>query len=166
MLFVSESYYSDWLCEWSADGRLKGFRECVGVDTINLLAHKRANWSTTVCTVHCTYHSLKLYKPTTRGLQRDVVYLGWPMAPSYMYEPKCGGSGELRGLSQWVQLYTGPNSKFNLCLPHPKKLKNGKYKYLPPTFISPLLWVSSSILYKLYLNKSSHAASSAFEVHV
>ncbi len=39
------------------------------------------------------------------GLQRDVVYLGWPIA--LIYEPKCGGgAGELRGLSQWVQLYT------------------------------------------------------------
>ncbi len=95
--------------------------------------------------------SLKLYKPTTRGLQRDVVYLGWPMAPSYMYEPKCGGSGELRGLSQWVQLYTGPNSKFNLCLPHPKKLKNGKYKYLPPhlhlsTALSFILHIIQTVL--------------------
>jgi hypothetical protein len=35
------------------------------------------------------------------GLQRDVVYLGWPIASSYM-SPK-----EFRGLSQWVQLYTG-----------------------------------------------------------
>ncbi len=41
-----------------------------------------------------------------RGLQRDVVYLSWPIAPSYM-SPNAGGGGELRGLSQWVQLYTG-----------------------------------------------------------
>ncbi len=27
---------------------------------------------------------------TTRGSQRDVVYLSWPIAPSYM-SPKCGG---------------------------------------------------------------------------
>jgi hypothetical protein len=39
------------------------------------------------------------------GLQRDVVYLGWPIAPSYM-SPNAGG-GELQGLSQWEQLYTG-----------------------------------------------------------
>jgi hypothetical protein len=29
---------------------------------------------------------------THRGLQRDVVYLGWPMAPSYM-SPNAGGRG-------------------------------------------------------------------------
>ncbi len=43
------------------------------------------------------------------GLQRDVVYLGWPIAPSYM-SPNAGGGGEgrdLQGLSPWAQLYTG-----------------------------------------------------------
>ncbi len=49
----------------------------------------------------------------TRGLQRDVVYLGWPLTNSaFVYEPKCGnagGRGELRGLRQWVQLYRSPN---------------------------------------------------------
>jgi hypothetical protein len=39
------------------------------------------------------------------GLQRDVVYLCWLIAPSYT-SPKAGGGGELRGLSQWVQLCT------------------------------------------------------------
>jgi len=56
-----------------------------------------------------------------RGLQRDVVYLGWPIAPSHV-SPNAGDGGRvLRGLSQWVQLCTwGPNklqrfnSKFNL----------------------------------------------------
>jgi hypothetical protein len=33
------------------------------------------------------------------GLQRDVVYLGWPIAPSYM-TLNARGEGELRGLSQ------------------------------------------------------------------
>ncbi len=33
----------------------------------------------------------------TRGSQRDVVYLGWPIAPSYM-SPKAGGGGS-RGVS-------------------------------------------------------------------
>jgi hypothetical protein len=53
-----------------------------------------------------------------RGIQRDVVYLGWPIASSYM-SPNAGGGGELRGLSQWVQLYTGAQINleiiFNLC---------------------------------------------------
>ncbi len=30
-------------------------------------------------------------------LQRDVVYLGWPKSPSYIYEPKCGGRGGAEG---------------------------------------------------------------------
>ncbi len=43
------------------------------------------------------------------GLQRDVVYLNWPLAPSHM-SPNAGGRGELRGLSQRVQLCTwSPN---------------------------------------------------------
>ena len=33
---------------------------------------------------------------STRGLQRDVVYLCWPIAPSY-YESKCGGRGGVAG---------------------------------------------------------------------
>jgi hypothetical protein len=52
-----------------------------------------------------------------RGLQRDVVYLGWPIAPSQM-SPNAGG---VRGLSQWVQVGTWSpnklwrsNSIFNL----------------------------------------------------
>ncbi len=47
---------------------------------------------------------LLLLSSTGKGLQRDVFYLGWPMAPSYM-SPNAGGRGELRGLNQWVQLY-------------------------------------------------------------
>ncbi len=40
----------------------------------------------------------------TSGSQRDVVYLSWPIAPSYL-NPNAGGGG-LRGLSKWVQLCT------------------------------------------------------------
>ncbi len=40
-----------------------------------------------------------------RGLQRDIVYFGWPIAPTYM-SPNVGEGG-LQGISQWVQLYTG-----------------------------------------------------------
>ncbi len=57
----------------------------------------------------------------SRELQRDVVYLGWPIAPSNMNIN--GGEGGLRGLSQWVHLYTRSPNKlwrsnsilFNLC---------------------------------------------------
>ncbi len=39
----------------------------------------------------------------TRGLQRDVVYLDWPIAPSYIRVQMRGEWG-LPGLSQWVKL--------------------------------------------------------------
>ncbi len=53
------------------------------------------------CIVFCMW-------PYSRGSQRDVIYLGWPIAPSYMR--RNGGEGVLLGLSQWVQLCTwSPN---------------------------------------------------------
>jgi hypothetical protein len=62
-----------------------------------------------------------------RGLQRDVVYLGWPIAPSYM-SPNAGGGRELRGFSQWVHLFTRSrnrlwrsNTILNLYMPYKKK---------------------------------------------
>ncbi len=53
-----------------------------------------------------------------RGLQRDVVYLGWPIAPSYMSPNAEGEGGELQGLSQWVQLYTGAQINFGDLTPY------------------------------------------------
>ncbi len=55
--------------------------------------------------------------PRVRGLQRDVVYIGWPIAPSYM-SPKAGEGGELWGLSEWVQLYTGAQINFGDLTPY------------------------------------------------
>ncbi len=49
-----------------------------------------------------------------RGSQRDVIYLGWPIAPTYM-SPNAGGGG-LQGLSQWVQLYTGAQINLEIWL--------------------------------------------------
>ncbi len=46
-----------------------------------------------------------------RGLQRDIVYLSWPKTP-LIYEPNGGGERELRGLSKWVELYTGAQMNF------------------------------------------------------
>ncbi len=46
-----------------------------------------------------------------RGLQRDLVYLGWPTAPSYM-SPNAGGGGELRGshpMSMSTAVHRSPN---------------------------------------------------------
>ncbi len=47
-----------------------------------------------------------------RVLQRGVVYLDWPKAPSYIAQKWGGGGGELRGLSQGEQLYTGAQINF------------------------------------------------------
>jgi hypothetical protein len=52
-----------------------------------------------------------------RGLPRDVAYLVRPIAPSYM-SPNAGGGGLLRGLSQWVQLYTGAQINFGDLTPY------------------------------------------------
>jgi hypothetical protein len=48
--------------------------------------------------------------------QRDVFYLGWPIAPLYM-SPNAGGEG-LLGLSQWVQLYTRAQINFGEPTPY------------------------------------------------
>ncbi len=50
----------------------------------------------------------------SRGFQRDVVYLCWSIASSVLvYEPSRGrAGGELRGLSQRVQLYTEAHINF------------------------------------------------------
>jgi hypothetical protein len=42
------------------------------------------------------------YQGVTKRCRRS-----WLTNSALVYEPKCGGGGELRGLSQWVQLYTG-----------------------------------------------------------
>ncbi len=69
--------------------------------------------SSEFCSKHPPTQSANTLKSwvSTRELQRDVVYLGWPIAPSYM-SPNAGGAVELRGLSQWVQLCTGAQINF------------------------------------------------------
>ncbi len=57
--------------------------------------------------LYCSLDSLLLFffagKYLKQGeLQRDVVYLGWPIARSYM-STKVGEGWKLGGLSQWVQ---------------------------------------------------------------
>ncbi len=49
--------------------------------------------------LYCIYGA-RSSKFNDRGSQRDVVHLGWPLAPSYM-SPNAGGGVELRGLRQW-----------------------------------------------------------------
>ncbi len=49
-----------------------------------------------------------VYTLQSRGLQRDVVYLCGPLAPSYM-SPNAGGGGKLRGLSMSTAVHRSPN---------------------------------------------------------
>ncbi len=46
----------------------------------------------------------------SKGSQRDVVYLDWPIALSYL-SPNAGGGEGFQFLSQWVQLYTWSTNK-------------------------------------------------------
>ncbi len=67
-----------------------------------------------------------LYRRPCELLQQGVTKrcrLSWLTIGALEYEPKCGGRGELRGLSRWVQLYAWSpnklwrsNSIFNLFL--------------------------------------------------
>ncbi len=86
-----------------------------------------------------------------QGSQRDVAYLGWPIAPSYMSHNAGGGGGEgrMRGLSQWVQLCIWSlnrlwrfNSIFNLS-----------FVFLP-TYL-PISGVSSWVCSLRYISASS-----------
>ncbi len=52
-----------------------------------------------------------------RGSQRDVVYLGWQIVPSYI--SLNAGGGRLRSLSQWVQRYTWSPNTVNFRDPTP-----------------------------------------------
>ncbi len=58
--------------------------------------------------VGCRKLSSKLFYTDQRIIKR--CRLSWLTNCALVYEPKCvgvGGGGELRGLSQWEQLYTG-----------------------------------------------------------
>ncbi len=48
-----------------------------------------------------------LFTSLIRGLHIDVVYLGWPIAPSYM-SSNSGGGGELRGAGDLTPYLTMP----------------------------------------------------------
>ncbi len=63
----------------------------------------------------------------TRGLQRDVVYLGWPIAPSYMSPNAAGGGGDAGSQPTSTAAHRSPNklsrymysnSIFSLCIQH------------------------------------------------
>ncbi len=54
----------------------------------------------------------KTIKGSVQGVTKRCR-LFWLDNSALVYEPKCGGSeGELRGLSRWVQLYTGAQINF------------------------------------------------------
>ncbi len=48
------------------------------------------------------YHIPSDHGLRSQGVTRNVVYLGWPIAPSYMSPNRVRGGGGVRGLSQWV----------------------------------------------------------------
>jgi hypothetical protein len=89
-----------------------------------------------VCCLQCCSHLVRLISQwnsdtrgkselpwiTRRGLQRDVVYLGWPIAPLYM-SPNKGGGGSCGVSANETAVHRSPNklwrsnSIFNLWSP-------------------------------------------------
>ncbi len=57
-----------------------------------------------------SYISISNWTFIIRGLQRDVVYLGWPIAPSYMSSNARGGGGV--AVSQPMCIVTGAQINF------------------------------------------------------
>ncbi len=53
------------------------------------------------------------YQGVTKRCRRS-----WLTNSALVYEPKCGGRGELRGISQWVQQYTGVEINFGDLTPY------------------------------------------------
>ncbi len=67
---------------------------------------------------------------TSATVTRDVVYLGWPIAPSYM-SPNAGVGGELRGSqSMSIAVHRSPINYGNLT------------PYLVYVFLSYTLWIN------------------------
>jgi hypothetical protein len=71
--------------------------------------------------------------------EMSSILAAWPIAPSYM-SPNTGGGGELRGLSQWEQLYKGPQINFEDLTPY---LKVPKREIFSLSFfaLSEPIWV-------------------------
>ncbi len=80
-----------------------------------------------------------------RQSQMDVVYLSWPIAPSYM-SPNAGG-GVAGGLSQWVQLCTWSLNNFG-DLTRSTKLR---YTNLWVQVFVWFLWIDAANLYYRYM---------------
>ncbi len=87
-----------------------------------------------------------------RGLQRYDVYVGWPIAPSYM-SPNAGGwgGGGLRGLSQWVQLYVYTGTQINFLDLTPYLIYAWGVDWVPPSytlFAQKWEYTNTGFLYK------------------
>ncbi len=103
-----------------------------------------------------------------RRLQRNVVYLGRPIAPPLISEPKCGGRGELRGLSPWVQLCTEAQINFGALTPYltcdgPLRIKSSLFAASPINFgdLTPYLTYDGRLRIKFSLFAASPLLSSS-----
>ncbi len=93
-----------------------------------------------------------------QGSQRDVVYLGWPIAPSHK-SPNAGGGVVPGAQSQWVELCTySKNLKnfvdlyisiFNLRLIHKSRLKG--YSFLLQSRCGAICHISAYLLQSLWV---------------
>ncbi len=97
-------------------------------------------------TQYLTYGN-SLYILSNQGVTKRcrLQYLGWPIALLYM-SPNAGGRGgvALRGLSEWVQLYTVAQINFGDVTPYltydpPNHLEHAAYDQLSLDPLLPLL---------------------------
>jgi hypothetical protein len=77
-----------------------------------------------------------------------LLYLGWPIAPSYM-SPNAGGGGKLRGLSQWAQLYTGAPINFGDLTQYLSHACHGLRSALKSILVR---WVETNVIFRLIEN--------------
>ncbi len=65
--------------------------------------------------MHIYFYSLGLDQ--IQGVKKRCR-LSWMTNSALVYEPKCGGRGELRGINELVQLYTGAQINFGDLPPY------------------------------------------------
>ncbi len=108
---ISSMYFSCMVacCLWQAV--YVGQAGCVFVDSSCLL----------YCFIFSSPRHMHIYFYSREALGLDQIQgvtkrcrPSWLTNSALVYEPKCGGRGELRGISQWVQLYTGAQINFDL----------------------------------------------------
>ena len=98
----------------------------------------RIFWDCFICTA--------LFSPP----QRDVVYLGWPIAPSCRIWAQMGGG--VRALCQRVKLCTWNPNKLHifLCLARNQQQQVWSWK-LPPKHRNRLLWTGDEFLETVFM---------------